>query len=68
MDDFAAKPGVPNKFGVVGNEKNSIEPKKRMLSSMTPTILIKHNQPVLVIGSPGDHDFCINISSHGQYL
>ena len=53
MDDFAAKPGVPNKFGVIGNEKNSIEPKKRMLSSMTPTILIKHNQPVLVIGSPG---------------
>ena len=53
MDDFAAKPGVPNKFGVIGNEKNSIEPKKRMLSSMTPTILIKGNQPVLVIGSPG---------------
>ncbi len=53
MDDFAAKPGVPNKFGVVGNEKNAIEPRKRMLSSMTPTILLKDDEPALVIGSPG---------------
>ena len=53
MDDFASKPGTPNQFGVVGNEKNSIQPNKRMLSSMTPTLLLKENNAALVIGSPG---------------
>jgi gamma-glutamyltranspeptidase/glutathione hydrolase len=53
MDDFSAKPGVMNKFGVVGNTRNAIEPGKRMLSSMTPTILLKDNKPTLVIGTPG---------------
>jgi gamma-glutamyltranspeptidase/glutathione hydrolase len=53
MDDFAAKPGVPNMFGVVGSDANSIEPKKRPLSSMTPTILTKDGKVALVIGTPG---------------
>lgn len=53
MDDFSAKPGVPNQFGLVGNEANAIQPFKRMLSSMTPTIVLKNNRPWLVIGTPG---------------
>ncbi|CAG4903057.1 gamma-glutamyltransferase [Paraburkholderia gardini] len=53
MDDFAAKPGVPNMFGVVGSDANSIEPKKRPLSSMSPTILTKDGKVSLVIGTPG---------------
>jgi gamma-glutamyltranspeptidase/glutathione hydrolase len=53
MDDFSAKVGVPNKFGVVGNDNNAIAPGKRMLSSMTPTILLHKGKPALVIGTPG---------------
>ncbi|HPN37116.1 MAG TPA: gamma-glutamyltransferase [Melioribacteraceae bacterium] len=53
MDDFSAKPGEPNQFGLLGNEANSIEPGKRMLSSMTPTIVLKDDSPFLSIGSPG---------------
>ena len=53
MDDFSVKPGVPNMYGAVGNEKNAIAPGKRMLSSMTPTIALKNNQPYLVVGTPG---------------
>lgn len=53
MDDFSAKPGEPNLFGVVGNDRNAIAGGKRMLSSMTPTILLAGAQPVLVIGTPG---------------
>jgi gamma-glutamyltranspeptidase/glutathione hydrolase len=53
MDDFSAKVGVKNKFGVVGNTRNSIEPGKRMLSSMTPTILLENGVPALIIGTPG---------------
>ena len=53
MDDFSSKPGVPNMFGLVGNEVNAIEPKKRMLSSMTPTIVEKDGKLYLVVGSPG---------------
>ncbi len=53
MDDFSAKPGVPNAFGLVGGELNAIEPEKRMLSSMTPTIVMKDGKPYLVTGSPG---------------
>jgi len=53
MDDFSAKPGVPNFFGAVGGEANAIEPYKRMLSSMTPTLVTKGDQVVLVTGSPG---------------
>lgn len=53
MDDFSSKPGEPNSFGLIGNEANAIEPKKRMLSSMTPTILTKDGKVVLVVGAPG---------------
>lgn len=53
MDDFAIKPGVPNAFGVVGGDANAIEPGKRMLSSMTPSILVQDDQVRLVIGTPG---------------
>ncbi|MFM7366807.1 MAG: gamma-glutamyltransferase [Sphaerospermopsis kisseleviana] len=53
MDDFAAAPGVPNAFGLVGNEANSIAPRKTPLSSMTPTIVTENNRLRLVVGSPG---------------
>lgn len=53
MDDFSVKPGVPNMYGAVGAEANAIYPGKRMLSSMTPTIILKNNQPYLVVGTPG---------------
>ncbi|WP_456314419.1 gamma-glutamyltransferase [Pseudomonas shirazensis] len=53
MDDFSAKPGSPNMFGLVGNEANSIAPGKRMLSSMTPTIVEKNGKLFMVVGSPG---------------
>ena len=54
MDDFSSKPGIPNKFGLVGAEANAIEPHKRMLSSMTPTIVEDPNGELyLVVGSPG---------------
>ena len=53
MDDFSAKPGVPNQFGLVGSYANSVQPKKRMLSSMTPAIVLKDDKPFMIIGSPG---------------
>ena len=53
MDDFSAKPGVPNMFGLTGSEANSIAPGKRMLSSMTPTIALKDDQLFMVLGAPG---------------
>ena len=53
MDDFSSKPGYPNFFGVLGSEANSIQPGKRMLSAMTPTIVLKNNKPKLILGSPG---------------
>ncbi|MCR1836524.1 gamma-glutamyltransferase [Rodentibacter caecimuris] len=53
MDDFSAKPGVANAFGLIGGDANAIEAKKRPLSSMTPTIVLKDNKPWLVTGSPG---------------
>lgn len=53
MDDFSSKPGVANAFGVVGGDANAIEPGKRMLSSMTPTIVTRDGQVSLVIGTPG---------------
>ena len=53
MDDFSIKPGVPNMFGAVGGEANKIEPGKRMLSSMTPTIVLKNGKPYIVVGTPG---------------
>lgn len=53
MDDFSAKPGVMNVFGAIGGKANEIQPHKRMLSSMTPTILLKNNTVKMVTGSPG---------------
>ncbi len=53
MDDFSAKPGSPNMFGLLGGEANAIAPGKRMLSSMTPTIVTKDGRTVLVLGSTG---------------
>jgi len=53
MDDFSAKPGVPNLYGAVGGEANAIAPGKRMLSSMTPTVVLKNDKPYLVVGTPG---------------
>ncbi|MDB5089134.1 MAG: gamma-glutamyltransferase [Mucilaginibacter sp.] len=53
MDDFSAKPGVPNMFGLVGGKANSIQPGKRMLSSMTPTIIEKNGKLFMVVGTPG---------------
>lgn len=53
MDDFSAKPGVANAYGLVGGEANAVAPGKRPLSSMTPTIVLKDGQPFLVTGSPG---------------
>jgi len=53
MDDFSAKQGVPNMFGLVGSDANSIAPQKRMLSSMTPTIVEKNGELFMVVGTPG---------------
>jgi gamma-glutamyltranspeptidase/glutathione hydrolase len=53
MDDFSSKPGVPNMYGLVGGKANSIQPGKRMLSSMTPTILEKSGKLFMVVGTPG---------------
>lgn len=53
MDDFSAKPGAPNMYGAIGGEANKIEPGKRMLSSMTPTIVEKDGKLLMVVGTPG---------------
>ena len=53
MDDFSVKPGTPNMFGAIGGEANAIAPGKRMLSSMTPTLVLKNKKPYVVIGTPG---------------
>lgn len=53
MDDFSAKPGTPNLYGLVGGKANAIVPNKRMLSAMTPTIITKHHKLYMVLGSPG---------------
>jgi gamma-glutamyltranspeptidase/glutathione hydrolase len=53
MDDFSIKPGVPNMYGAIGGEANAIAPGKRMLSSMTPTVVLKNGKPFMVVGTPG---------------
>ena len=53
MDDFSSKPGFPNMYGLIGGEANKIEPEKRMLSSMTPTIVEKNNKLFMTLGTPG---------------
>ena len=53
MDDFSVKPGLPNMYGAIGNDKNAIAPGKRMLSSMTPTIVLCKGKPYIITGTPG---------------
>lgn len=73
MDDFSAKPGSPNMFGLVGGVANQVEPRKRMLSSMTPTIVARDGKTVLVVGSPGGSriittvlQVVMNVIDHGM--
>ncbi|NVO31953.1 gamma-glutamyltransferase [Hymenobacter lapidiphilus] len=73
MDDFSSKPGTPNAYGLVGGAANAIAPGKRMLSSMTPTILLKDNKLALLIGTPGGSTIItsvlqgiINVIDYGQ--
>ena len=73
MDDFSSKPGVPNGYGLLGSEANSIQANKRPLSSMTPTIIFKDNKPYLVLGSPGGSriittvlQVALNVMEHGM--
>lgn len=61
MDDFSVKPGVANQFGLVGSEANAIEPGKRMLSSMTPTIVEKNGKLLMVLGTPGGSTIITNV-------
>lgn len=73
MDDFALKPGTPNLYGLVGNEANAVAPRKRMLSSMTPTIIAKDGRPLMVLGTPGGATIItttlqvfLNVALHGM--
>ncbi len=75
MDDFSAKPGVPNQFGLIGNDANAIQPEKRMLSSMTPTIVEKDGELLMVVGTPGGstiitavYQTIVNIIDHGMTM
>jgi len=75
MDDFTSKPGVPNGFGLIQGAANAIQPHKRPLSSMTPTILVKNGKPILVLGSPGGPTIItsvlqvvVNVVDHGMIL
>lgn len=75
MDDFSVKPGVPNLYGAIGGEANKIEPGKRMLSSMTPTILEKDGKLFLVVGTPGGTTIItsvfqtiLNVIEHGMTM
>ena len=75
MDDFSAQPGVPNQFGLLGAEANAIQPMKRMLSSMTPTLVTRDGAPFLITGSPGGSTIIttvlqviMNVIDHGMSL
>lgn len=75
MDDFSAKPGVPNQFGLIGNAANAIHPEKRMLSSMTPTIVEKDGALFMVVGTPGGstiitavYQTIVNVIDHGMTM
>ena len=75
MDDFSAKPGVPNAYGLIGGDANKVEPGKRMLSSMSPTIVRKDGRNVLVTGSPGGSriitttlQVLMNVIDHGMNI
>jgi gamma-glutamyltranspeptidase/glutathione hydrolase len=73
MDDFAIRPGTPNLYGVVGGTANAIAPGKRMLSSMTPTLLLRNGKVAMVVGTPGGSTIItsvfqaiVNVVDHGQ--
>ena len=73
MDDFSSKPGLPNQFGLIGGERNSIAPHKRMLSSMTPTIVTYKGKLKMVVGTPGGstiitsvYQTLLNVIDHGM--
>ncbi|MGI9243542.1 MAG: gamma-glutamyltransferase, partial [Verrucomicrobiales bacterium] len=73
MDDFSAKPGVPNGFGLIGGRRNAIEPEKRMLSSMTPTLIFTDDGGITATGSPGGSriitvvlEMVCNLADHGM--
>ena len=73
MDDFSIKPGFPNMFGLIGGEANAIQPEKRMLSSMTPTIVEKEGKLFMVVGTPGGSTIItsvfqtiLNVTEHGM--
>ena len=75
MDDFSSKPGFPNMYGLIGGEANAIAPHKRMLSSMTPTILLKDGKLFMVIGTPGGSTIMttvlqviLNVIQHGMNI
>jgi gamma-glutamyltranspeptidase/glutathione hydrolase len=75
MDDFSAKPGVPNAYGLIGGEANAIEPGKRPLSSMSPTIVFKDGKPHFATGSPGGSriitttlQIIMNVVDHGMNI
>ena len=75
MDDFSVKPGAPNLYGAIGGEANKIEPGKRMLSSMTPTILEKDGKLFMVVGTPGGTTIItsvfqtiLNVIEHGMTM
>lgn len=75
MNDFSAKPGVPNQFGLIGAEANSIEPEKRMLSSMTPTLVEKDQELFMIVGTPGGSTIItqvfqviMNVIDHGMTM
>ncbi len=75
MDDFSAKPGVPNAFGLLGGEANAVQPGKRPLSSMTPTLVFKDGKPFIATGSPGGSriitavlQLIVNVIDHGMNI
>lgn len=75
MDDFSIKPGVPNSYGLIGNEANAIAPNKRMLSSMTPTIVEQNGKLKMVLGTPGGSTIItsvfqvfLNVAEHGMTM
>ncbi len=73
MDDFSAKPGVPNAYGLIGGRRNAVEPEKRMLSSMTPTLIFREDGSIVATGSPGGSriinivlQMVCNLADHGM--
>jgi gamma-glutamyltranspeptidase/glutathione hydrolase len=75
LDDFSAKSGVPNAYGLIGGDANAVEPRKRPLSSMSPTLVLKDGKPFLVTGSPGGSriitttlQIIMNVIDHGMNI